>query len=125
MGKRGQKNNPLFRVRLTLAEQGADVIANFAGSWTFILIFVLLTIGWMSWNAFRGQPIDPYPYIFLNLLLAIITAFLTLTILMAENRQAQRDHIAAKYDYQINRKAEREIRAIQQQLSEIKRRLRR
>ena len=68
---------------------------------------------------------DPYPFILLNLVLSCLAAVQAPIILMSQNREAQRDRIRAEYDYQINKKAEREIEDIQKDLDEIKKILKR
>ena len=68
-----------------------------------------------------NRPFDPYPYILLNLTLSCLAAIQAPIILMTQNRQAERDRIDAKYDHQINRKAEREIQSIQKDLDKITR----
>ena len=128
MVKRGNNNNkkkdkhPLFRQRLTLRQRAADAIATFGGSWTFISIFFLILITWNIINAIilTRKHFDPYPFILLNLFLSVLAAIQAPIILMTQNRQTERDRIDAKYDYQVNRKAEREIQDMQKDLDEIK-----
>jgi len=113
--------HPVFRAKLTLGQRAADVIASFGGSWTFIVFFFVFLFGWMILNAIilvRGY--DPYPFILLNLILSMLAAIQAPIILMAQNRQAERDRIYAHYDYQVNRKAEKEIQNIQKDLDELK-----
>ncbi len=113
--------HPVFRQRLSLGQRAADVIASFGGSWTFIAFFFIFLFGWMTLNAvilIRGY--DPYPFILLNLILSMLAAIQAPIILMAQNRQAERDRIHAHYDYSVNRKAEREIQNMQKDLDELK-----
>lgn len=124
--KNSRKNgngHPLFTQKLTLGQKAADKIAVFGGSWTFISIFAVFLISWMGVNTwiFLNRGFDPYPYILLNLVLSCLAAIQAPVILMAQNRQAQRDRIDAKYDHQINRKAEREIQRVQKDLYNIRR----
>ena len=105
--------NQLFEERLTRGQRAADGIANMVGSWRFIIIqSVLLTI-WIIVNvtAFMAHW-DPYPFILMNLLLSTQAAYTAPMIMMSQNRQAVRDRLEAHNDYQINQKAEEEIRAI-------------
>jgi uncharacterized membrane protein len=72
-----------------------------------------------TWFLLR-KPFDPFPFILLNLVLSCLAAIQAPIILMAQNRQAERDRIHAHYDYMVNRKAEREIQNMQKDLDEIK-----
>jgi len=125
-GKESKRNgnyHPLFSQELTFGQRASDVIANFGGSWTFISLFFIFLFGWIGVNTwiFLNRGFDPYPYVLLNLFLSCLAAIQAPIILMAQNRQAQRDRIDAKYDHQINRKAEREIQRIQKDLYSIRR----
>ena len=115
--------HPIFREELTIGERAADWIASFGGSWTFIILFSGFLVLWMILNAIllSNESFDPYPFILLNLVLSCLAAFQAPVILMAEKRQGQRDRIDAKYDHAVNRKAEREIQAIQKDLAVIRR----
>lgn len=116
------KHHPIFRKKLTLGQKASDLISNFGGSWTFITIFILFLIAWMIMNFYflTNKGFDPYPFILLNLVLSCLAALQAPIILMAQNRQAENDRIDAKYDHAINRKAEREIQNMQQDLEDIK-----
>ena len=117
--------HPLFHQELTTGQKAADAIAKFGGSWTFIILFFIILFLWVGVNSFFlfKKPFDPYPYIFLNLMLSCLAAIQAPVILMAQNRQAERDRIDAKYDYAINRKAERENQQLQRDLDKITRML--
>lgn len=108
--------------RRTLGQKAADKIAEFGGSWTFILIFVLVVVVWICLNLYSlfFEIWDPYPFILLNLGLSMLAAIQAPVILMSQNRQAQRDRTKSERDYMVNRKAEREIEDIQKDLDEIK-----
>lgn len=116
-------HHPVIKHDRTFGQRAADKLTEFAGSWTFIIIFTTFLIIWIIinsvWLVF-GASWDPYPFIVLNLILSTIAAFQAPVILMSQNRQAERDRIMAKYDYQVNRKAEREVADIQHDLEEIK-----
>ena len=116
-------HHPLFRQELTVGQKAADAIAKFGGSWTFIILFFMLLFIWVGINSFFlfKKPFDPYPYIFLNLMLSCLAAIQAPVILMAQNRQAERDRIDAKYDHAINRKAERENQQLQKDLDKLTR----
>jgi len=114
--------HPRFRQNLTLGQKGADAIAKFGGSWIFISFFALVLIFWISLNTWflLNRPFDPFPFILLNLALSCLAALQAPIILMSQNRQAERDRIDAAYDHAVNRKAEREIEALQKDITEIK-----
>ena len=115
-------HHPLFRQKWSFGQRAADVIAGFGGSWHFILLLFGFLIFWIGLNSWLliARPYDPYPYILLNLVLSTLAATQAPVILMAQNRQAERDRVQAKYDYQINRKAEREIQEIKRELQQIR-----
>lgn len=105
-------------------EKMADHLAKWAGSWTFILSFVLLLILWMMANVYMWvNQWDPYPFILLNLVLSCVAALQAPVILMSQNRSAIKDRQRFEYDYAVNRKAERNIEALQKQLNRIERKL--
>ncbi len=83
--------------RLTRAQRAADIVTEFCGSWTFIIVFSGITIGWMALNtiAILNHP-DPYPYILLNLFLTVVSTFQSPLIMMSQNRQMERDRDAVQ-----------------------------
>ncbi len=111
--------------KLSLGEKAADAISVFAGSWTFLFLFFLFLFSWMLLNVYALFYWDPFPFILLNLILSTLAAVQAPVILMSQNRAAQRDRLQAKYDYDVNRKAEREIENMQKDLDEIKEMVRR
>lgn len=113
--------HPIFRTKKTLGQKTADAVSKFAGGWIFILIIIIIITSWILINEFSEKiNFDPKPYIMLNLILNIITLILSPIILMSQNRQAQREHVMAEFDYSVNRKAEKEIEQMQNELREIK-----
>lgn len=110
--------NELYEASATTGERIADDVAQFGGSWTFIIIFVLLLLLWMGLNSIpRLVPsIDPYPFIFLNLMLSCLAALQAPIIMMSQNRQASRDRIQATQDFQVNTKAELEVEELHHKL---------
>jgi uncharacterized membrane protein len=112
--------NSLLEARQTYGERLADRVAQLGGSWTFILVFTGMLIAWVVVNtvvlARFGGGFDPYPYIFLNLILSMVAALQAPVILMSQNRQAARDRLAASLDYEVNLKAEVEIMALHEKL---------
>lgn len=113
--------HPIFKQKLTFGQKAADKLTVFCGSWTFIILLFIYIGLWIFLNmvAFFYHW-DPWPFIILNLTLSCLAAIQAPIILMSQNRQAERDRIDAKYDYQVNRKAEREIQDIQKDLEIIK-----
>jgi uncharacterized membrane protein len=90
----------------------ADRVAAVGGSWSFIVGFGLALVLWMAWNVLsQGHHLafDPYPFIFLNLMLSMLAAVQAPIIMMSQNRAAQRDREAAEHDYIVNLRAELEI----------------
>ena len=104
-----------------LGEIMADRLADFGGSWLFIGIFCAVLVGWIVLNsaALLRKPFDPYPYIFLNLILSCLAAMQAPVILMSQNRQEARDRIQAEHDYRINLKAELEIRHLHEKIDHL------
>ena len=115
--------NRTIEERQTFADRVADRVARFGGSWTFIIIFIAAMIAWAVLNTLflrYGMAFDVYPYIFLNLLLSMVAALQAPFILMSQNRQAERDRVAAGLDYEVNLKAEIEIMALHEKLDQIR-----
>ena len=94
----------------------ADRVAAVGGSWAFIFGFFGVLLSWMLLNteilAAWKMAFDPYPYIFLNLMLSMIAAIQAPIIMMSQNRQAKRDRVSAQHDYEVNLKAELEVMAL-------------
>ena len=118
---------PWKKHRLSLGQWTADKLASGAGSWSFIIGFVIFLAIWIALNLnilwmvyYSKDPFDPFPFILLNLFLSCLAAIQAPVILMAQNRAAQRDRLQVKKDYYVDRKAEKEIKMIQVQLLEIK-----
>ena len=105
---------------LTYGQRIADAVANGMGSWGFIIgqsIFVLI---WMTLNVIGFiQHWDPYPFILLNLIFSTQAAYAAPIIMMAQNRQSQRDRVQAQADFDTNLEAKKEIEALQLQLNKI------
>ncbi|MBU2576733.1 MAG: DUF1003 domain-containing protein [Nanoarchaeota archaeon] len=109
----------------TFGQRAADGIAKWAGSWTFILSFMVILILWIILNTSMVLfgTWDLYPFILLNLVLSSLAALQAPVILMSQNRQSQKDRIKAEYDYRVNRRAERGIEQILARLGMIEDRL--
>ena len=106
---------------LTFGQRLSDKIASFGGSWRFIIIFACIMALWISVNSFllAFRPFDPYPFILLNLILSCLAAIQAPIIMMSQNRQEAKDRLRASHDYQINLKAELEIRQLHQKLDHL------
>jgi len=107
--------------QLTLGQRWADKIADFGGSWQFIGIFAVVLALWMILNSitFFARPFDPYPFIFLNLILSCLAAIQAPIIMMSQNRLEERDRMQAEHDYRINLKAELEIRHLHEKVDHL------
>ena len=104
--------------------KAADKIAKFAGSWTFIIIFITVLAIWMIINSKMGdKAFDPYPFILLNLVLSCVAAIQAPLIMMSQNRQEEKDRQRAEDDYIVNLKTEIIIRDIHKHLEEVERKL--
>jgi uncharacterized membrane protein len=116
--------NRAFDEKQTLGDRLADRVARFGGSWTFIILFLATLVAWAVLNsvvlAWYSTAFDPYPYIFLNLMLSMLAALQAPVILMSQNRQAARDRLAAGHDYEVNLKAELEIMGLHEKLDRIR-----
>lgn len=99
--------------RASRGDRLADRVAAVGGSWGFIIVFALVLLGWMLLNSAVLQRLDlafdPYPFIFLNLMLSTLAAVQAPIIMMSQNRQAAKDRLSASVDYEINLRAELEI----------------
>ncbi|HTN95632.1 MAG TPA: DUF1003 domain-containing protein [Nordella sp.] len=111
-----------FERRLSFGERLADSVAEFGGSWTFIIIFGLVLAAWVLLNSgiLAGSAFDPFPFIFLNLMLSMLAAIQAPVIMMSQNRYAVKDRLAAAHDYEVNLKAELEIMALHDKLDQIR-----
>ena len=105
-----------FERRLGFGERLADRIASFGGSWTFIAIFVAVMLAWIVLNVLRPAGFDPYPFILLNLVLSCLAALQAPVIMMSQRRQEAQDRRRAENDYQINLKAELELRQLHEKI---------
>ncbi|NNJ98826.1 MAG: DUF1003 domain-containing protein [Desulfatitalea sp.] len=113
--------NVEFDRKLTFGESLADKIAEFGGSWRFIVIFGTVIGLWIAVNSFvlLHKPFDPYPFILLNLVLSCLAAIQAPLIMMSQNRQEAKDRLRAEHDYRINLKAELEIRHLHEKIDHL------
>ena len=105
----------------TFGQRVADNVANFGGSWTFIISFFIFILIWIASNVYllMNKGFDPYPFILLNLILSCLASLQAPIIMMSQNRQEEKDRERAKKDYEINLKAENEIRALNKKLDKL------
>lgn len=113
----GEASTPKLRFR----ERLADRVTTIGGTWTFLLIFGAVLFGWVLLNSYMmvQHPFDPYPYIFLNLILSALAALQAPIILMSQNRQEARDRLRDENDYRVNLKTETEVRVINDKLDRL------
>jgi uncharacterized membrane protein len=111
--------NAEYSKSLSFGQKLSDKIAEFGGSWLFIICFAVFLVGWMGVNSYLllAQPFDPYPFILLNLVLSTLAAIQAPLIMMSQNRQEERDRLRAEGDYKVNLKAELEIQHLNDKLN--------
>ena len=107
--------------RRTTAERVADAIAEFGGSWTFILSFFVALLVWIAINAWASgnRAFDPYPFILLNLRLSCLAAIQAPIIMMSQRRLEAKDRLRSENDFRVNLKAELEIRHLHEKLDHL------
>jgi len=110
--------NAAFSAKASVGERLADGIARVGGSWSFIISFLLFLVVWTLINTIilATRAFDPYPFIFLNLVLSMIAAIQAPIIMMSQNRQTERDRFEAAKDYEVNLKAELEVLSLHQKI---------
>ncbi len=106
--------NVAYQSKQATGERVADAIARIGGSWAFIIGFLVFLLAWTVINTIllSKDAFDPYPFIFLNLVLSMLAALQAPIIMMSQNRQAARDRFEASKDYEVNLKAEIELMAL-------------
>jgi uncharacterized membrane protein len=143
MGRRLRSTDELLRThvsrnlnveeedRLTLGQHIADHVAAFGGSWSFIITFGVVLLGWVAVNVYlaargaqHGLPpekatFDPYPFILLNLVLSMLAAIQAPVIMMSQNRQASKDRLKGDLDYEVNLKAELEVAQLHRKVDRV------
>jgi uncharacterized membrane protein len=110
-----------FARTATLGQRAADAVARVGGSWAFVSGFLVALAVWMGLNAFvlRAPTFDPYPFILLNLVLSCVAALQAPIIMMSQNRQAERDRVESKHDYETDLKAEIEIASLHDKVDHL------
>ena len=113
--------NEEYDQTLPFGDRMADRVANFGGSWLFIGLFTGVLIVWITVNALHVliRPFDPYPFILLNLVLSSVAALQAPVILMSQNRQETRDRLRAEQDYEVNLRAELEVRHLHEKIDHL------
>lgn len=111
----------------TIGQRAADGVARVAGSWSFIIIFLLSLLTWAFINTEILGPkhaaFDPYPYVFLNLVLSMLAAVQAPIIMMSQNRQSARDRLDAEIDHEVNIRAELAIQVVNEKIQAIEQKL--
>lgn len=110
-----------FEQKWSFGERLADRIATFGGSWAFLIYFGVFLFIWIGMNSLvlLWRSLDPYPFIFLNLVLSCLAAIQAPIIMMSQNRQEAKDRIRSQHDYQVNLKAELEIRHLHEKVDHL------
>jgi len=113
--------NAEFEKKATVGEKAADKIAEFGGSWSFVIFFMVVIVIWISLNVSQlmMKPFDPFPFILLNLILSCLAALQAPIIMMSQNRMEARDRMRSENDYRINLKAELEIRHLHEKMDHL------
>jgi len=108
--------------KLTWSQRLADRVAELNGSWSFILFLLGLTVLWMIVNVIPAEAgsFDPYPFVFFNLLLAVLVALQGPLIVMSQNRQTLKDRAQAETDFKVNLKNEVNIETLIRELGEMR-----
>ena len=105
--------NELIDEEMTFGEKIADHVAQFGGSWTFIILFGTVLLVYTAINHFlHGRAWDPYPFILLNLFLSMLASIQAPVIMMSQNRQDTKDRLRSELDFEVNRRAATDIQAL-------------
>jgi uncharacterized membrane protein len=124
LGRRTLTEDPVEQLEkhATVGERVADQVARLGGSWTFIAMFLAFLLVWtaVNYSLPASRSIDPYPFIFLNLLLSMVAALQAPLIMMSQNRQSAKDRQMAAHDYEVNLKAEIEIMALHEKMDSMR-----
>jgi uncharacterized membrane protein len=114
-------SNQLFDAHLTFGERLSDRVAAIGGSWRFIIAFGLFLVAWAVLNTLvlATRAFDPFPYIFLNLMLSMLAALQAPVIMMSQNRQAAKDRLDARLDYETNLRSESEIASLHEKVDAL------
>lgn len=106
--------------KMTLGQRAADKMAKIAGSWAFVLGFLIVLFTWIAVNVMlAGKAFDPFPFILMNLILSCVAAIQAPVIMMSQNRQEEKDRARAENDYMVNLKAEIIIQDLHSKLDQL------
>ena len=112
--------NEIYEQSATLGDRVADIVAQFGGSWRFIIAFFTTLVIYTAYNVLLGgRAWDPYPFILLNLFLSMLAAIQAPVIMMSQNRQDMKDRLRGDMDFEVNRRAELEIRGLSLKLHQL------
>ncbi len=108
--------------RMTFGERVADLVARFGGSWLFLISFACFLLLWMAVNTtlILKNPADPFPFIFLNLILSCLAAVQAPIIMMSQNRQSTKDRLQADMDYHVNIRSEHAVQQLHRKVDELR-----
>lgn len=114
------------QLHMSFGDRLADRVAAVGGSWGFIIAFGIVLLSWMVLNSavlvdLGIRPFDGYPYIFLNLMLSMLAAIQAPVIMMSQNRQAAKDRITARHDYEVNLRTQLEILRLSRKIDRLAR----
>src|ERR1700722_16104406 len=113
-----RNSNDVIEEEMDFGDRIADAVAQFGGSWTFIILFGVVLVIYAGANiVLKGRAWDPYPFILLNLFLSMLAAIQAPVIMMSQNRQDTKDRVRGELDYDVNRRAEAEIQTLSNRLS--------
>jgi uncharacterized membrane protein len=114
----GRHPNEIIERESSLGERIADSVAQFGGSWTFIILFAILSTAYTAVNVYLGRSAwDPYPFILLNLFLSLLAAIQAPVIMMSQNRTDTKDRLRGELDYDVNRRAASDIQGLSRKLN--------
>jgi uncharacterized membrane protein len=118
----GSDPHALFDERLTFGQRLADRVATVGGSWGFIIGFGVFLGAWAILNTviLAAHAFDPFPFIFLNLMLSMLAALQAPVIMMSQNRQTAKDRFEARLDYETNQRAETQIEALHDKIDTLR-----
>lgn len=113
--------NKTYSEKVSFGDRVADKVAKFGGSWSFIITFFAVLVGWILINTIvlLNRAFDPYPFILMNLILSCIAAIQAPIIMMSQNRQETKDRIRSENDYKVNLKAEIEVRTLHEKVDHL------
>jgi uncharacterized membrane protein len=116
-----RNSNEEYAEKISVGNKVADKVAQFGGSWKFIISFFCILLFWIIINAIvlSNRSFDPYPFILLNLILSCLAAIQAPIIMMSQNRQEAKDRIRSENDYKVNLKAEIEIRTLHEKIDHL------